>query len=278
MSNQSFSPDSTYCITRAKVSAKLKFYIFFCIIFLFSLFPVNADARRKPVIGVVPGCQNADYSIVNRTYTDAILRAGGIPVILPQIEGEAAPVEILGRIDGIMFTGGVDVDPALYGEEVLNESVEIDRRRDSIEMDYAKAALGKRMPILAICRGEQMMNVVLGGSLYQDLPTQKPGEVAHKQKESGSVPTHAIILTDGSAFRMIMGSDTLRVNSFHHQAVKVLSGKVKVTAVSEDGIVEAYESAVKGQWLIAVQFHPEMLVRADDRWLPLFKAFVKASR
>ena len=236
------------------------------------------DARKKPLIGVAPGYSGADYSNVNRTYTDAILRAGGIPFILPQVNDPAEASEMLSRVDGIVFTGGVDLDPVRYGETVLNESVEIDSHRDTLDILYATAALERRIPILAICRGEQLMNVVLGGTLYQDLPTQKPGDIAHRQSAPGKVPTQRIFVAKGSMLYRIMGTEELMVNSFHHQAVKDPSPLVTVTALSEDGVVEAYEWTGKGRWLLAVQFHPEMLLRGDDNWLRLFKAFVKATR
>jgi len=217
-------------------------------------------------------------STVSRSYTDAVARAGGIPVILPQVDNPAAATEILGRLDGILFTGGVDLDPAYYGEQVLNESVEIDSHRDTIDILYANAALDRRLPILAICRGEQMLNVVLGGSLYQDLPSQKPSGIAHRQGTDLKKPSHMIEVSEGSLLYRAMGQKSLKVNSSHHQAVKIPSERVVVTAYSPDGVVEAYEGKDKGRWILAVQFHPEMLVRADDSWLALFKAFVKACR
>ncbi|MBR4756724.1 MAG: gamma-glutamyl-gamma-aminobutyrate hydrolase family protein [Bacteroidales bacterium] len=246
------------------------------ILLLISIIP--AEARRRPVIGIVPGCQGESYSIVSRNYSNAILRAGGIPLILPQVQDPSQASMIVSELDGILFTGGVDIDPSKYGEDVLNDSVEIDAQRDRIDFLYAEAALGRGLPILAICRGEQLMNVVLGGSLYQDLPSQKPSDIAHRQKEDGTVPTHAIAVSPESKLHRIMRSDTLMVNSFHHQAVKVPSPRLTVTALAGDGIVEAYELSSKKQWLVAVQFHPEIQVRADDHWLDLFKAFVKASR
>lgn len=238
----------------------------------------DAAARRKPVIGIASGYNGAEYTSLRRTYTDAILRSGGIPFILPQVNDPATAAEMLSHVDGFMLTGGVDIDPARYGESVLNETVEIDSHRDTVDILYARAALERHLPILAICRGEQLLNVVLGGTLYQDLPTQKPGEIAHRQSEDGKIPTHEITVSEGSMLQRIMGSNKLMVNTFHHQAVKDPSPRVKVTALSPDGVVEAYEFEGKGQWLIAVQFHPEMLVRGDDAWLSLFKAFVKASR
>ena len=238
----------------------------------------NADARRKPVIGVAPGYSSPEYSSLRRTYTDAVIRSGGIPFILPQVNDAAQAAEMLSHVDGLMLTGGVDLDPVHYGETVLNETVEIDSHRDTLDILYAKAAWEGKIPILAICRGEQLMNVVLGGSLYQDLPSQKPSDIAHRQSADGKVPTHRILVEKGSLLNRIMGSEELMVNSFHHQAVKVPSPLVTVTAMSEDGVVEAYELSGKGRWLLAVQFHPEMLVRGDDSWLSLFKAFVKATR
>lgn len=238
----------------------------------------NIDARRKPIIGVAPGYNGAEYSSIRRTYTDAILKAGGIPFILPQVNDAAQAAEMVSHLDGLVLTGGVDLDPVRYGETVLNETVEIDSHRDTLDILYAQAAWDGKVPILAICRGEQLMNVVLGGSLYQDLPSQKPSDIAHRQNADGKVPTHRILVEKGSMLNRIMGTEELMVNSFHHQAVKVPSPLVTVTAVSEDGVVEAYESIGKGRWLLAVQFHPEMLVRGDDSWLSLFKAFVKATR
>ena len=237
-----------------------------------------AEARRKPLIGITTGCSPEDYSKVRRTYADAIIRSGGIPLLLPQVDDLDQALEIVSRLDGIMFSGGNDVDPARYGQAVLNETVTIDHHRDTIEFLYAEAAFLKHLPVLAICRGAQLINVALGGTLFQDLPAQRPGDVAHRQKEPGEIPTHLCLVSRNSLLHRIMGKDTLNVNSFHHQAVCDPSDKVTVSAYSEDGVVEAYESIQGKQWLVAVQFHPELLVKADDRWFALFKAFVKAAR
>ena len=252
-------------------------YLSLLLVVVLCLQPMEAK-RRKPVIGIAPGYSGTEYSRLQRTYTDAILRAGGIPFILPQVGDAASASEMLSHVDGLMLTGGVDLDPAYYGEMVFNETVEIDSHRDTIDILYARAALEGRLPVLAICRGEQLMNVVLGGSLYQDLPSQRPGVIKHRQDEEGKVPTHSISVSRESILYRIMGSDHLRVNSFHHQAVKDPSPLVKVTAHADDGVVEAYEINEKGRWLLAVQFHPEILLRGNDDWLKLFEAFVKASR
>ena len=238
----------------------------------------GVEARRKPIIGITTGCSPADYSKVRRTYSDAVIRAGGVPFLLPQVNDLATAKDIVSRLDGILFTGGEDVDPARYGQDILNETVSINHHRDTLDFLYAEAALSKHLPILAICRGEQLVNVALGGALYQDLPTQKPSGVSHRQSAAGKTPTHLCIVSRNTMLHQLMGADTLKVNSFHHQAVSVPSDKVTVSAYSEDGIVEAYEIVTPKQWLLAVQFHPEMLVRADDSWLALFEAFIKAAR
>ncbi|MBP5217448.1 MAG: gamma-glutamyl-gamma-aminobutyrate hydrolase family protein [Bacteroidales bacterium] len=236
------------------------------------------EARRKPLIGITTGCSPAEYSKVRRTYGDAVIRSGGIPLLLPQVNGIEEALEVVSRLDGILFTGGEDVDPARYGQTVLNETVDINHHRDTLDFLYAEAAIRKGIPILAICRGAQLMNVALGGSLFQDLPTEKPGNVAHRQSKPGETPTHLCIVYRNTLLHRIMEKDTLQVNSFHHQAVSVPSDKVTVSARCDDGVVEAFEIVSKKQWLLAVQFHPELLVRADDRWLALFKAFIKAAR
>ena len=239
---------------------------------------VSAEARKKPMIGVASGYSGEMTTTLNRAYTDAVYRAGGIPVILPQVNNADEASEILSHCDGLILSGGEDLAPAYYGESVLNETVSVNAHRDTIDILYAEAALRAKKPVLAICRGEQLMNVVLGGSLYQDIPTQKPSELAHRQQTDSRFPTHRISVSEESMLYRLMGEKTLMVNSSHHQAVKEPSDKIVVTAYAEDGIVEAYEGRQKGQWLLAVQFHPEQLVRADDKWLVLFKALVKACR
>ena len=237
-----------------------------------------AQARKKPLIGVASGYSSAMTSTLSRSYTDAIYRAGGIPVILPQVNNAAAASEILSHLDGLLLSGGEDMAPAYYGESILNESVQVNAHRDTIDVLYAEAALLAKKPILAICRGEQLLNVVLGGSLYQDLPTQKPSEIAHRQGSDLRFPSHTISVSEGSRLHRIMGVKTLNVNTSHHQAVKVPSDKVAVTAVAPDGVIEAYEGIEKGQWILGVQFHPEMLVRAQSGWLAIFIDFVKACK
>ena len=203
-----------------------------------------------PVVGVSCSRSGSGSALLPTTYTDALRSAGAVPLV---------PAHYL---------SGEDVNPAWYGESVWNETVEIDPVRDRSDSLLARAALACGKPVLAICRGSQLMNVILGGSLYQDLPSQFSGSVAHSGK------THKIAFEEGSVLAGLYGTDSLTVNSMHHQAVKDPAPGIRITARSADGIVEAWETPQ----IVAVQFHPEkMLAAGDSVWLPLFKAFVSST-
>jgi gamma-glutamyl-gamma-aminobutyrate hydrolase PuuD len=225
-----------------------------------------SSCHRAPLIGISCGRSNSGASTLNATYTEAVARAGGIPVIFPTVADSALAATLVRRVDGVIFSGGPDVDPSHYGETFWNETVEVDTLRDASDLLLARAAIAARKPIMGICRGEQLLNVVLGGSLYQDIPTQVDTLVAH----SGA--RHRIGVEKGSVLYRLFGQDSLTVNSFHHQAVKDVAPGIRVTAYAPNGIVEAYEY---GDRLIAFQFHPEALARSDDAWLAPFRYFVK---
>jgi len=164
---------------------------------------------------------------------------------------------LLDRCDGLVLTGGEDVDPALYGEEPIPQLGIINRPRDRVELAALKIALERELPVLAICRGCQLLNVCLGGTLYQDLPTQRPETVlAHMQAETWERRTHRVRVRRGSRLAGIVGGEDLLINSFHHQGIKDVAEQLEVVAVAEDGIVEAVE-APDFPWVIGVQWHPE---------------------
>ena len=241
------------------------------LILILAVLAAAGCAHKAPVIGISGSYspEGVGLTTLNTNYSQAISKAGGVPVIIPTVSSKEEAEAVLAVLDGIVFSDGEDLDPSLYGEAVLNETVYVDSVRDVSDVFLAKAAVASGKPILAICRGEQLMNVVLGGSLYQDLAEQKPDNVGH----SGT--THKILAEQGSLLAKLYGTDSLEVNSSHHQAVKDVAPGLKVTAYSSDGIVEAYE----GDNLTAVQFHPEKLVRAgDDSWLEFFKVFIKKAR
>ncbi len=221
--------------------------------------------EQRPLVGISCARSASGGTNLAKTYTNAITRAGGLPVILPTVSDPAVARDLLEQLDGIVFSGGEDVDPSRYGEEVWNETVYVDSIRDNSDFLLAEAALASGKPILAICRGHQMMNVAMGGSLIQDIPTQVPDSLRH----SGGA-MHKIGVEKDSFLYRLYGQDSLEVNSFHHQAVKDPAPGVRVTARAPDGVIEAYEAP----GVIAVQFHPEKMVEDDPFWLPLFEAYV----
>ena len=240
------------------------------LLLLLTVVALQACCRRvAPLIGISCGRTSSGASSLSTNYTDAVARAGGIPVILPTVDNRALAARLIEKVDGIIFSGGPDLDPSYYGETVWNETVQVDTLRDASDLLLMRAALASKKPVMCICRGEQLMNVVLGGSLYQDIPTQVDTLVAH-----GGGAWHKIGVEKESVLYRLFGQDSLTVNSFHHQAVKRVAPGVRVTAYAPDGIVEAYEY---GDRLIAFQFHPEGMARTDDAWLALFHDFVKMS-
>ncbi|MBQ9172298.1 MAG: gamma-glutamyl-gamma-aminobutyrate hydrolase family protein [Bacteroidales bacterium] len=248
---------------------------------------LSSCSSRKPLIGVTPGYSSSSddknvgyvYNGTTRllgTYIETVIRAGGVPVILPAVRDSLSCADILSRLDGMMISGGEDLDPAYYGESIIEGArVGVNAQRDTVDMLYARTALAMKKPIFAICRGFQLLNVALGGSLYQDLPTQIPDNVGHSQREPGNVGTHKITIEKGSTLRKVLKADTLWVNSYHHQGVKDLAKGVKVTARTDDGLIEGYE----GKNIYAVQFHPEKAIDLGEMTLlPYVEDFVSKCR
>lgn len=237
------------------------------LLLVLTLAALQACCRRAPLIGISCGRTSSGAASLSTNYTEAVARAGGIPVIFPTVADSALAAALVKKVDGVIFSGGPDLDPSYYGETFWNETVQVDTLRDVSDLMLMRAALAAKKPIMAICRGEQLMNVVLGGSLYQDLPTQVDTLVKH-----GGGTWHRIGVEKGSVLYGLFGQDSLTVNSFHHQAVKKVAPGIRVTAHADNGIVEAYEY---GDRLIAFQFHPEVMARTDDAWLAPFRYFVK---
>ncbi len=237
------------------------------ILLLFTGLALASCARRAPVIGISSGRSESGAATLSANYTDAIARAGGVPVIFPTVADSALASALIRMVDGVIFSGGGDLDPSYYGETVWNETVEVDTLRDVSDLLLMRAALASGKPVMAICRGEQLINVVLGGTLVQDIPTQVDTMIKH----SGGT-RHRIGVEKESVLYALFGEDSLTVNSSHHQAVKDPAPGVRVTARANDGIIEAYEY---GDRVIAFQFHPEGLARTDDAWLAPFRYFIR---
>jgi len=210
-------------------------------------------------------------------YLKALIAAGAKPEELRAVtasEGRRARAEDL---DGILFAGGEDVDPALYQEPRKYENVQVNRARDEFEQALLEGALTRRLPILGICRGSQVINVKFGGTLYQDLVHDAIPEFQHQQAGSRKETTHGVTLTDPDSRLAEVFQGSCRVNSLHHQAIKRLGRGLKVTARSEDGFVEAVEAADDYPYLVAVQWHPEELADHAEQ-LKIFEEFLAQCR
>lgn len=236
-----------------------------------------SGVKAQPLIGVSANTSESDAS-VGMSYINAIRNAGGVPVIIPWTTDRAQLNKIFSSIDALVMTGGDDVDPLrYYGEEPLRQLGEVCPERDSSDYLFIKTALEQGLPVLAICRGEQMLNVVAGGSLFQDIPSQlKTSFVKHSQKAPSNSGTHTITIDKKSLLFKILGKETLVVNSFHHQAVKDIAPGFKVVALSRDSVVEAIESTTADN-VIGVQFHPEKFAcqKGETQFLQLFTWLVE---
>jgi len=241
-----------------------------------------------PRIGIT--CDLDDARTTNtlpRAYVRAVLRAGGLPLALPIPEMEHTPGGLapenrrweswLSGLDGLLLSGGGDLAPSLFGEEPLPGLGSVDPHRDALEMALVRAARKRRMPVLGICRGCQVLNVALGGTVYQDLPSQRPeGLLQHRQLSPGIFPSHSMAVREGSRLAKALGVTAIRVNSHHHQAVRDVAPGFEVVAWAPDGVVEAIE-APEGPFLLGIQSHPERLESTTPPLAALFQAFVEAA-
>ncbi len=230
--------------------------------------------KSKPVIGISSYVEGTTARL-GLTYIESVRKAGGIPVVIPLTVDTAQIADIIAVIDGLILSGGEDVSPFLFDEEPHKNLGEVVPDRDIFDLELAKQMLAAGKPILAICRGEQVLNVALGGSLYQDIPSQVTGAIQHSQKAPRNYGSHSIRIVEHSLLYKILKTKELKVNSFHHQAVKKLGKGLKITATAPDGIVEAVE--LEGFPVLGLQFHPEGFVYSGNMdFLPIFEWLVKS--
>ncbi|HZK32953.1 MAG TPA: gamma-glutamyl-gamma-aminobutyrate hydrolase family protein [Tissierellaceae bacterium] len=233
----------------------------------------------KPIIGITTftGIKKTHHS-VNSNYINAVFAAGGIPVSIPIIYDEANYHNYLDILDGIIFTGGLDISPLSYDENPLKEINQISAIRDKYELGLFKKAYGRKMPILGICRGLQIANIALGGNLYQDIYTQVPNCLGHNPEGiSNTEFYHSIKVEKDSKLYSVFKKEKIFVNSLHHQAIKELGNNLLVSALSEDGIIEAIE-ATDDRFLIGLQFHPENLAKEHPEFLKIFNELILAAK
>ena len=233
---------------------------------------------RIAVSGVRRHWQGAGRTGVNAAYVDSVATAGAVPVILPPAILPEHATHALEGVDGLLLSGGEDIDPSWYCMDPAPQLGSVDAARDRFEFALFQAARERRLPVLGICRGLQLVNVALGGVLWQDLPTERPSPVQHDRGDARDARTHQVEVLAATRTAEALGVTGLGVNSFHHQGVRTLASGLAATAHAPDGLVEAFEGT-EGAWLVAVQWHPEEMhgdPRAPDRGL--FAALVAAAR
>ena len=232
--------------------------------------------EARPVIGIT-GNYNQETCTLAEGYYQSVLKAGGIPFIIPPFYETDRLGELLDRLDGIIFSGGGDINPLLLGEEPIKELHSITPERDLQELLLARLAYDRQIPMLGICKGIQIINAALGGTNYQDIHTQMEGiRIKHSQDQDRRYPSHQVSITDGSILAKLFGTE-LAVNSFHHQACKTAAPCLTVTAMSTDGVIEAVESN-EFKSILGVQWHPETyILRNSTDMLPIFEWLVSES-
>ena len=231
-------------------------------------------ASYSPLIGISTSFSDEGSSYVLNTYVQSVLKAGGTPVMIPVITQTEALSQIIDQLDGLIITGGADINPLWYKEEPRKELGSLVPSRDIYDLKLAKIAMEKKIPTVGICRGLQLLNVAHGGTLYQDIPSQRANYIKHNQNVGGSYGSHRAFIEKGSLLASILGKDTVLVNSFHHQAIKDVAPIFKVVATAPDGIIEAIE-AYPNYPIMAFQFHPEIMTKAGDpTMLKIFKHFI----
>lgn len=231
----------------------------------------------KPIIGLLCAIDNEQVTSVQSAYVRAIIQAGGTPILLPFTENGETVAEFLQLCHGLLFTGGADIAPHYYGEEQKPACGEITPHRDAFEWSVLNAALQTEKPIMAICRGIQLVNVALGGTLYQDIPSEYSTHLTHRQTQPKFAPSHGVTVCKDTPLFALTGSEKLVANSFHHQAIKALGKGLTVMATAEDGIIEAVYLPGR-RYLRAYQWHPERLCDTDPHNALLFKDFIAACK
>ena len=241
------------------------------------------SSARKPVractVAVTASIRpDGDTSRVRLTaaYVTALENAGLVPLIVAPLSSPNAASAVLDSVAGLVLTGGEDVDPARYGEKRHEKVRNVNAARDAAEVALVQEAQARGTPVLAICRGIQILNVALGGTLVQDISSQCKTNIEHDDEGARTSRSHEISVEPDSLIAKAVGTDHLTVNSFHHQSVKSVANGMRVTARSPDGVIEGLESTDEDWWVMAVQWHPEEMTDAAEPWdRGLFKAFAR---
>lgn len=240
---------------------------------------------KLPLIGIPCATYEREYPYPlahgnNETYIRAVEQVGGAPILIPLVQNDQVLRAIFEQLDGLLFAGGVDIDPAHYGEEPHPQLGHINTEQDRVEFKLFEWARASQLPVFAICRGFQVLNVAYGGTLYQDIASQLPSEHNHQEsfeRKERDLQVHQLKLLSDSKLLEYLGNPMISINTLHHQAIKALAPDLRAVGWADDGIIEAVESTTE-PWVIGVQCHPEELVKGKDgRWSGVFAAFVQAA-
>ena len=243
------------------------------------------STMSRPLIGITASIDQRSpafgetYSLT-RKYAEGVLQAGGVPLIVPHNLDEDSLRAVLDRLDGVLLSGGGDIAPALFGEDAHPATREIESDRDRVELTLARWVVDSDVPLLAICRGIQVLNVALGGSLVQDIPSQVPNALQHsfdRNTTPRNYLAHPVKIDPNSQLTSVMQLEVAQTNSWHHQSIKQAADRLYVTAVAPDGVIEAVE--VPGQrFAIGVQWHPEWLFEVHLEHRRLFEGLIEAAQ
>jgi putative glutamine amidotransferase len=232
--------------------------------------------KKLPRIGLTAAYKHeTTLYTCRKNYVKAVREAGGMVYLLPPAAEKGLAEAYAAGLDGLLLTGGGDVHPRFFGGYSIWELEEVSLMRDTFEIELVKAMVASAKPILGICRGIQVINVALGGTLYQDLRRELPGSLQHRQDSSRSEAAHKVKLKEGSLLFRLLGASEIWVNSLHHQAVKDLAPGLRQSAFAEDGVIEALEGL--SGFLLGVQWHPEDLVNEEHAKV-LFQGLVAAAK
>ena len=234
----------------------------------------------RPVIGVTPALNQEETRIsLNRCFPEVLLEVGAMPLVLPITADPAVMAEMIERCDGFLFTGGGDIDPRLFGEQTRPCCGDITPDRDAFELPLARMLHDRPdKPVLGVCRGAQVLNVALGGTMMQDVATDFGAPViAHSQKQLARYPSHDVTIEPGTLLEKVLGASKAAVNSLHHQAVRQVAPGFVASAHAPDGVIEAVESTVH-PFFLGLQWHPEIMWRTNEKALAVFRSFVEACR
>lgn len=238
---------------------------------------IEKENKMPPIIGILAEVDNEIITKVQNSYINAIEKSGGIPILLPYVQDDKTIESLVDVCDGFLFTGGRDIDPLRYGEQVKDTCGEIQKYRDELDLKVFQRVIATSKPILAICRGAQLVNVALGGTLYQDISTEIKTGIPHQQSEPNFCTSHSVQVFENTPLFDLVGEKSIPVNSFHHQAIKKLGEGLEVMAVAEDGIPEAFY--VSGErYIRTYQWHPERLCDHDIYNRRIFDDFIEACK